>query len=78
MKINPKNKSPQTDRPVYVKYFGLAFQMLAVIGLGTYIGYLLHIRSGMHFPLWLLTFCFLSIAIAFYQLFKSIESDGKN
>lgn len=73
---NQKNKSPQTDKPVYVKYFGLAFQMMAIIGLGTYLGYLVHIKSGMHFPLWLLIGCFFSIFVAFYQLFKSIRSDG--
>ncbi|MFO7824641.1 MAG: AtpZ/AtpI family protein [Cyclobacterium sp.] len=71
----PKNKSPQTEPPVYVKYFGLAFQMCAIIGLGTYLGYRLHLKSGMSFPLYLLIGCFLSIAIAFYQLFKSLQSD---
>ncbi|MFC4872305.1 AtpZ/AtpI family protein [Negadavirga shengliensis] len=71
-----KDKSPQADRPVYVKYFGLAFQMSIIIGLGTYFGYVLHQKSQMNFPLWLLLFCFLSILIAFYQLYRSIQSDA--
>lgn len=73
-----KNKSPQADRPVYVKYFGLAFQMFIIIGLGTYLGYVLHLKSQMEFPLWLLLFCFLSIFIAFYQLYRSMQEDAKN
>ncbi|SHM61693.1 Putative F0F1-ATPase subunit Ca2+/Mg2+ transporter [Cyclobacterium lianum] len=72
----PKNNSPQTEPPAYVKYFGLAFQMCAIIGLGTYLGYKLHEKSGMNFPLYLLIGCFLSIAIAFYQLFKSLKSEN--
>jgi len=69
----PKNKLPQTDPPVYVKYFGLAFQMCAIIGLGSYLEYRLHLNSNMEFPLYLLLGCFISTAIAFYQLFKSIS-----
>lgn len=71
----PKNKPPQTETPAYVKYFGLAFQMGAIIALGTWLGYKLHLKSGMTFPLYLLLGCFLSLALAFYQLFKSLKSD---
>ncbi len=71
----PNNKPPQTEPPAYVKYFGLAFQMGAIIALGTWLGYKLHLKSGMVFPLYLLLGCFLSLSLAFYQLFKSLKSD---
>lgn len=54
---------------------GLTFQMCAIIGLGTWAGLEIQKRSEMHFPLWLLLFCFTSIAIAFYQLFRSMKED---
>jgi uncharacterized membrane protein YfcA len=54
---------------------GLAFQMCAIIGLGTWAGLEVQKKSEMHFPLWLLLFCFVSIFIAFYQLFRSLKED---
>lgn len=61
--------------PVYVKYIGLAFQMCAIIGLGTWAGLEVQKKSEMNFPVWLLLFCFVSIFIAFYQLFQSTKQD---
>ncbi|WP_375586540.1 AtpZ/AtpI family protein [Cyclobacterium xiamenense] len=49
--------------------------MGVVIALGTYLGYRADLETGMSFPLFLLIGCFLSLAIAFYQLFKSLKSD---
>lgn len=62
--------------PVYVKYIGLSFQLFGVIGAGTWFGWWVQQKSGMKFPVWLLLFCFLSILIAFYQLWKSMERDS--
>ncbi|WP_192348041.1 AtpZ/AtpI family protein [Algoriphagus sp. Y33] len=74
MNQEPKeNKSKST--PVYVKYIGLSFQLFGVIGAGTWLGWWLQQKSDMKFPVWLLLFCFLSIGIAFYQLWLSIRSD---
>lgn len=64
-----------TGTPVYVKYIGLSFQLFGVIGAGTWLGWWLQHRSDMKFPVWLLLCCFLSMAIAFYQLWKSIKAD---
>jgi len=71
----PKNKPPQIDSRGFLKYIGLAFQMGTIIALGTYLGYKVDRKTDMAFPLYLLLGCFLSIAIAFYQLFKSLKSD---
>lgn len=61
--------------PTYVKYIGLSFQLFAVIGGGTYLGWWIQQKSEIKFPVWLLLFCFLSIALAFYQLWSSIRAD---
>lgn len=68
---NKKSKST----PAYVKYIGLSFQLFGVIGAGTWLGWWIQQKSAMKFPVWLLLFCFLSIGIAFYQLYISIRSD---
>ncbi|WP_460537983.1 AtpZ/AtpI family protein [Echinicola sediminis] len=70
-----ERKSSQSSYPEYVKYMGLAFQMCAIIGLGTWLGLKVQEKSQMKFPVWLLLFCFLSIALAFYSLFKSLKQD---
>ncbi|AGA76892.1 AtpZ/AtpI family protein [Echinicola vietnamensis] len=70
---NPKKKSPQGEYPEYVKYIGLAFQMCAIIGLGTWLGWIIQESSQMKFPVWLLLCCFVSIGIAFYSLFVSMK-----
>jgi len=73
--MNPKKNSPQ-DKPYLIfKYLGLSFQMFAVIGLGTVLGWYIQQKSQMKFPIWLLLFCFLSIVIAFYQLYVSMKKD---
>ncbi|EAZ81462.1 AtpZ/AtpI family protein [Algoriphagus machipongonensis] len=68
-------KSKSKGTPVYVKYLGLSFQMFAVIGGGTYLGWWIQQQSNMKFPVWLLLFCFISIMIAFYQLWQSMKQD---
>ncbi|GAA0877720.1 hypothetical protein GCM10009119_06880 [Algoriphagus jejuensis] len=71
-----KDKKKEGDGPpVYVKYIGLSFQLFGIIGAGTYMGYWLQQRSDMKFPLWILLFCFLSVFVAFYQLWLSMKRD---
>jgi uncharacterized membrane protein YfcA len=51
--------------------------MFAVIGLGTALGWYIQSKSQMKFPIWLLLFCFLSIVLAFYQLYINMKNDEK-
>jgi hypothetical protein len=60
-----------------LKYIGLSFQLFAVVGLGTWLGWYVQEKSQMKFPVWLLTFSFLSLAVAFYHLFKSLKNDER-
>ncbi len=70
-----KIKSSEGGTPVYVKYVGLAFQLFGIIGTGTYLGWWLDQRSGMKFPVWILVCCFVSVFVAFYQLWMQMKQD---
>jgi hypothetical protein len=70
----PENK-PKAGPPVYVKYIGLSFQLFGIIGAGTWLGWWIQQKSNLKFPVWILVGCFASIALAFYQLIKSVERD---
>jgi len=69
---NEKSKGP----PVFVKYMGLSFQLFGVIGGGTWLGWWIQQKSEMTFPFWLLLFCLASTAIAFYQLWQTVQRDN--
>jgi hypothetical protein len=70
-----KRRDNQGETPVYVKYIGLAFQLFGIIGAGTFLGWWLDQRSGMKFPLWILVCCFVSVFVAFYQLWMQMKQD---
>jgi hypothetical protein len=76
MSVSDKPKKPsQNETPTWVKYMGLSFQLFAVIGGGTALGWWVQGKSEIKFPIWLLVFCFASIVLAFYQLWKTMERD---
>jgi hypothetical protein len=70
---NPDSKGPQS--PTWVKYLGLSFQLFAIIGGGTALGWWLEQQSNQKFPIWLLACSFASVAFAFYSLWISIRQD---
>lgn len=57
---------------------GLSFQMFAVIGLGTFLGWYIQEQSQMKFPIWLLLFSFLSVVASFYHLYIMMKKDEKD
>ncbi|MCM0059801.1 MAG: AtpZ/AtpI family protein [Algoriphagus sp.] len=69
----PKSRNPQV--PTWVNYMGLSFQLFAIIGGGTALGWWIQQQSGQKFPIWLLLCSFTSVAIAFYALWKSLQQD---
>ena len=70
---NPNSKIPQG--PPWVKYMGLSFQLFAIIGGGTALGWWLQQQSGQKFPVWLLVCSFTAVAIAFYSLWKAMQQE---
>ncbi|MEY2705358.1 MAG: hypothetical protein RL407_1420 [Bacteroidota bacterium] len=65
----------QQEAPIWIKYLGLSFQLLALIGGSTALGWWLHHQSAMKFPLWLLLGLALGMMSAGYILWKSIQED---
>ena len=70
-----KERKAWNDSNSFVKYIGLSFQLFGVIGAGTWFGWLLQQKSDMKFPVWILLFSFLSVFLAFYQLWVSMKQD---
>ena len=65
----------QQEVPIWIKYLGLSFQLLALIGGCTALGWWLHHQSAMKFPLWLLLGLAIGMMSAGYILWKSTQED---
>jgi F0F1-type ATP synthase assembly protein I len=64
-KPNPSNN--------YLKYGGLAFQLLGGIGASGWLGYLLDRYLAFTFPVFMLTFGLLFFVGMIYQLYRTIH-----
>jgi hypothetical protein len=64
--------------PDYIRFIGVAFQMMTIIALGTWVGYYFDQKNSIVFPVWLLTGCLIATGVAFYQLFKSLPKDNSD
>jgi len=80
----PQNSTPKDTEPAknrkngasnFMRYMGLSFQLFTIIGMGTYLGWVIQQRSEIKFPVWILVFCFFSVFIAFYHLWISVKKD---
>ncbi|MCZ6901021.1 MAG: AtpZ/AtpI family protein [Bacteroidetes bacterium] len=63
------------SQPNFLKYTGLAFQMLLVIGIATWGGWELDQYLGFEFPLFTLLLSITSIVGLIYKLIKSLENE---
>ncbi|WP_205195162.1 AtpZ/AtpI family protein [Chitinophaga sp. Cy-1792] len=73
MENQPSKKQNKTDKNSYssiVRYAGLAFQMMAILGLAVFAGYKLDQKIGWRFPLFLVIFSLLGLAILLWQIIK--------
>ena len=57
----------------YLKYSGLAFQLLAAIGVCGWLGYKLDQYLGLKLPAFMILFGFLAFGGMMYQVYKSIN-----
>jgi F0F1-type ATP synthase assembly protein I len=64
-KLNPSNN--------YLRYSGLAFQLLAAIGICGWAGYKLDQYLQIKFPAFMLLFGFLAFGGMMYQIYRSIN-----
>jgi F0F1-type ATP synthase assembly protein I len=69
---SPSKKSSQSNN--YLKYSGLAFQLLAAIGVCGWLGYKLDSYLEIKFPAFLLLFGFLAFGGMMYQIYRSINN----
>lgn len=73
-----KKKIPDKDQiNNYAKYSALAFQMAAIIGLGTFGGYKLDQLLGLKFKIFTVVFSLLSVIIAIYFAVKDFLKPKK-
>lgn len=58
----------------YMKYSGLAFQLLGSIGVFGWLGYKLDQHLELQFPAFMLLFGFLAFGAVMYQVYRSIKN----
>jgi F0F1-type ATP synthase assembly protein I len=58
----------------YMKWSGLAFQLLGAIALFGWLGYELDEYLELKFPAFMLTFGFLAFGAVMYQVYKSVRN----
>jgi hypothetical protein len=71
----PKKKSQLNT---YAKFSGIAFQMIAVIGLGSYGGVKLDEQYPNLYPMFTLICSLASVAMAMYLVIKQVGGTSKN
>ncbi|KAA2240225.1 AtpZ/AtpI family protein [Chitinophaga agrisoli] len=65
-KLPPKKKSSN----VLLRYAGLAFQMMATLGLAVFVGYKLDRWIGWSFPVLMIIFSLLALTLLLWQIIK--------
>ena len=68
---SPNRKQSQSNG--YLKYSGLAIQLLVAIGVCGWLGHMLDDYLGINFPAFLLLFGFLAFGGMMYQIYRSIN-----
>ncbi len=71
------NKDKKEQVNFYAKYTSLAFQMVVIIGLGTFGGYKLDHVLGLKFNVFTILFSLVSVALAIYFAIKDFIHPSK-
>ena len=69
--IDPKNK----PTPNYIKYSGIAFQMMATIGVFVFVGYKIDEHKGIDNFLFTSLLGIVGVAASLYQVIRSLNKD---
>ena len=67
-----KHNKPLTDTKNYIKYAGIGFQMLTVIGVFAFIGHKIDDKRNSDKPLFTALFGLIGVVIALYQVVRSL------
>ncbi|GGC17592.1 hypothetical protein GCM10011386_06830 [Parapedobacter defluvii] len=68
---SPK-RSPNNTLGKYAYFTGVGFQMLAIIGLFTYIGYRIDQSRNAEKPLWTALFALAGVCISIYTVIRAV------
>jgi hypothetical protein len=68
-------KSPNQSNN-YLKYSGLAIQLLAAIGFFGWLGYMLDKRMAIKFPAFTLLFGFLAFGAMMFQIYRNLNREN--
>jgi F0F1-type ATP synthase assembly protein I len=69
---SPPNRKPSQYNS-YLKYSGLAFQLLATIGVSGWIGYEIDQWYNLKYPVFMLILGFLGFSGIMYQVYRSVN-----
>lgn len=68
-----KNKDSKKSQMYYfARYSGLAFEMLGIIVLGSFVGYKLDEKRAGEFPLWTIIFSLFAVSASLYLVIKKL------
>ena len=70
-----KNQNQEEKQPLnaYIKYSSLAFQMIAIIAIFSFIGVKIDENQKMETPLYTAGFSLLGVIISFVSIFRSLK-----
>ncbi|MBW8685168.1 AtpZ/AtpI family protein [Chitinophaga rhizophila] len=69
--FQPKKKSKKKpDNRLIFRYTGLAFQMMATLGIAVFAGYKIDQRTGWSFPFFLIILSLIALAVILRQIIK--------
>lgn len=68
--ILPKNQKPKRQLDDFIRYSSLAFEMIVIMGLGTWIGVKIDQWLNLNFPAFTLGLMILSVIAAVYQAIR--------
>lgn len=74
---NPKPSPNNSSLGNYAYYTGVGFQMLAIIGVFTYIGYRIDKSRDAGSPIFTAVFALVGVCISIYTVIKSVLNRGK-
>ena len=72
MEPTPDNKEKQSQAKQYMKYSGIAFQMIAVLLLALWGGMKLDEKMGMENPIFTVVFLLLGVGGSMYLIIKGV------
>ena len=71
MKDPENSKRPKKNFDDFIRYSSLAFEMIAIMGIGVFIGYLIDDWLKLSFPAFTLGLMILSVVAAIYHAIKN-------